>query len=232
MEAVTPPTRDRDVASQLRELSNGRTPKKRKKMRAAWISFVGRIVAQVIGAAASVVIAVLVLERLQTPASRPSGNEADKAAPVSATAARTAGDASIAVLPFDNYSGDPAQDYFVNSLTEALIADFAQIDNLRVVSRTSVMRYRGERKSLPQIAGELNVDLVVEGSMVRAGDRVRITAQLIDATTDVHLWARTYDRIWGDVLTLQEEVATEVGKALEQWMSSSRPPHRAIVAAR
>jgi len=99
---------------------------------------------------------------------------------------------SIAVLPLENLSGDPAQEFFADGMTDALITDLAQVGSLRVISRTSVMQYKGARKLLPQIAADLMVEAVVEGTVARAGDRVRITAQLIEAGTDRHLWAKTY----------------------------------------
>ncbi|HXE91194.1 MAG TPA: protein kinase [Terriglobales bacterium] len=117
---------------------------------------------------------------------------------------------SIAVLPLANLSGDPEQEYFADGMTEALITDLAQISALRVISRTSVMEYKGAKKPLPQIARELNVDAVVEGSVQRSGGRVRISAQLIEAQTDRHLWARSYERQLSDVLTLQEELARSI----------------------
>ncbi|HEY3204735.1 MAG TPA: protein kinase [Thermoanaerobaculia bacterium] len=117
---------------------------------------------------------------------------------------------SLAVLPLANLTADSGEDYFVDGMTEALIADLAKIEALRVISRTSVMRYKGTRKPLPEIARELNVDAVVEGSVLRSGDRVRITAQLIDAPTDRHLWAESYERGMRDVLTLQSEIARAI----------------------
>ncbi|HET9251923.1 MAG TPA: protein kinase [Candidatus Eisenbacteria bacterium] len=117
---------------------------------------------------------------------------------------------SLVVLPLVHLSGDPEQEYFADGMTEALITDLAQIADLRVVSRTSAMRYKGTSKPLPEIARELQVDAVVEGTVARFGDRVRITAQLIDATTDRHLWARAYERDLRDVLGLQGEVAAAI----------------------
>jgi TolB-like protein/DNA-binding winged helix-turn-helix (wHTH) protein/Tfp pilus assembly protein PilF len=114
---------------------------------------------------------------------------------------------SIAVLPLENLSGDPSEEFFVDGVTEQLITDLARVGSLRVISRTSVMRYKGTRKGLPEIARELNVDAIVEGSVIRSGQRVRITAQLVQASTDQHLWAETYDRDLGDILKLQGEVA-------------------------
>jgi TolB-like protein/DNA-binding winged helix-turn-helix (wHTH) protein/Flp pilus assembly protein TadD len=117
---------------------------------------------------------------------------------------------SIAVLPLENLSGDPAQEYFADGMTEALINNLAQIRALKVISRTSALRYKGNNKSLPEIARELNVDAVITGSVQRSGARVRVTAQLIHAATDAHLWARNYERDLTDVLKLESEVARAV----------------------
>ena len=122
---------------------------------------------------------------------------------------------SIAVLPLENLSGDPDQEYFADGMTEALIADLARIGALRVVSRRSAMRYKGARQSLPEIARELGVDAIVEGSVLRAGDRVRITAELIEASTDRHLWAERYERDMRDVLAIQSEVAQAIAREVQ-----------------
>jgi eukaryotic-like serine/threonine-protein kinase len=122
---------------------------------------------------------------------------------------------AIAVLPLANLSRDPEQDYFVDGMTEEIITDLAQIGALRVISRTSAMRYKGSDKPLPEIARELNVDALVEGSVMRAGDRVRITAQLIHAATDQHLWAKSYERDVSDVLALQSEVARAIAEEVQ-----------------
>jgi len=119
---------------------------------------------------------------------------------------------SIAVLPLENFSGDSSQDYFVDGMTDELITDLAKISALRVTSRTSVMRYKGTTKGLPEIARELNVDGIVEGSVTRSGNRVRITAQLLYAPNDQHLWAETYERDLGDVFRLQSEVAQAIAQ--------------------
>jgi len=119
---------------------------------------------------------------------------------------------SIAVLPLDNLSGDPSEEFFADGMTDQLITDLAGIGSLRVISRTSVMPYKGTKKGLPEIARELNVTAIVEGSVVRSGQRVRVTAQLIQAPTDQHLWAETYDRDLGDVLKLQGEVAYAIAQ--------------------
>jgi TolB-like protein/Flp pilus assembly protein TadD len=117
---------------------------------------------------------------------------------------------SLAVLPLQNLSGDKDQEYFADGMTDELITDLAQMSELRVISRTSVMHYKGTAKTLPQIGRELGADAVVEGSVFRAGGRVRITAQLIDARTDRHLWAHEYERDLQDVLQLQDEVARDI----------------------
>jgi len=122
---------------------------------------------------------------------------------------------SIAVLPLENLSGDPEQDYFADGMTESLIGDLAKLGSLRVISRTSVMRYKGVQRALPEIADELRVDAVVEGSIQLMGERVRIHAQLIDARTDHHLWAEQYDRDVRDVLTLQREVTRAIAREIE-----------------
>jgi TolB-like protein/Flp pilus assembly protein TadD len=122
---------------------------------------------------------------------------------------------SLAVLPLANLSGDAEQEYFADGMTEELIATLGKLSALRVISRTSVMRYKKTDKPLPQIAKELNVDAVIEGSVLRAGNRVRITAQLIQASTDRHLWAETYDRDLRDILALQSEVARAIASEIK-----------------
>ena len=135
----------------------------------------------------------------------------------SATDSTTAGIRSMAVLPLDNLSHDAAEDYFADGMTDELITELGQIAVLRVISRTSIMQYKRTHKSLPQIARELNVDAVVEGTVLRSGDRVRITAQLIRAPIDKHLWAHSYEGDLRDVLTLQENVAKDIaGEILAQ----------------
>jgi TolB-like protein/DNA-binding winged helix-turn-helix (wHTH) protein len=122
---------------------------------------------------------------------------------------------SLAVLPFENLTGDPEQDYFADGMTDALTTDLAQIRALRVISRTSAMQHKSPKKSRPQIARELGVDAVVEGAVARSSGRVRVTAQLIHAATDRHLWAQSYDRELRDVLTLQREVAGAIARSIQ-----------------
>ena len=131
---------------------------------------------------------------------------------LSRRAAATPSVHSIAVLPLANFSGDPNQEYFADGMTDELITDLAKIGGVRVISRTSVMRYKGTSKGLPEIARELNVDGIIEGSVTRSGQRVRITAQLLYGPTDKHLWAETYDRDLGDVLSLQSDVAQAIAQ--------------------
>ena len=122
---------------------------------------------------------------------------------------------SVAVLPLHNLSGDTAQDYFVDGMTEELIANLAKVEKLRVISRTSVMHYKGTKKLLREIARELNVDSIVEGSVLRSGERVRITVQLIRAATDQHLWAESYEKDLTDILAAQAEAARAIVAEIE-----------------
>jgi TolB-like protein/DNA-binding winged helix-turn-helix (wHTH) protein len=119
---------------------------------------------------------------------------------------------SIAVLPLENLSGDPAQEYFVDGMTDALITDLAQISSVRIISRTSSMQYKQTKKSLPEIARELNVDGIVEGTVQRSSDRVRITAQLIQGISDKHLWANSYERDMRDVFALERDVTEDIAR--------------------
>jgi TolB-like protein/DNA-binding winged helix-turn-helix (wHTH) protein/tetratricopeptide (TPR) repeat protein len=138
---------------------------------------------------------------------------------------------SLAVLPLENLSGDPEQEYFAEGMTDELITTLGQVSALRVISRTSVMRYKDTKEPLPQIARELNVDAIVEGSVLRSGDRVRITANLLYAPADRHLWSETYERDLGDVLALQSDVARAIVKQIrvkvtpqeQVRLSSARP---------
>ena len=138
---------------------------------------------------------------------------------------------SIAVLPLDNLSGDSSHDYFADAMTDELITDLAKVGALRVTSRTTITMYKHTNKTLPEIARELQVDGIVEGSIVRSGQRVRITAQLIHAPVDQHLWAETYERQLGDALRLQSDVAQAITQQVraqltpevKQQFSGTRP---------
>jgi TolB-like protein/Flp pilus assembly protein TadD len=129
---------------------------------------------------------------------------------------------SIAVLPLDNLSGDPSQDYFADAMTDELITNLAKVGSLRVTSRTTVTLYKHTNKKLSEIARELNVDGIVEGSVVRSGQRVRVTAQLIRASTDQHLWAETYERDLGDALALQSDVASAIAQQVQAQLTSDQ----------
>jgi eukaryotic-like serine/threonine-protein kinase len=128
---------------------------------------------------------------------------------------------SLVVLPLENLSGDPQQEYFADGMTDALIGDLAKIGSLHVISRTSAMHYKGTKKSLPEIARELKVDAVVEGTVQRAGDRVGIRVQLIQAATDRHLWVETYERDLRDVLGLQSEIAHAIAREIQAKITSA-----------
>jgi TolB-like protein len=149
-----------------------------------------------------------------------AGWEMEAGAPPPGTVAASAeGDGaaiqSLAVLPFESYSEAGTPDYFSAGMHEAVVAELSQITSLRVVSRTSVMRYAGARKSAPEIARELGVQGVVEGSVLRAGNRVRITVQLIHGPSDRHLWANSYERELSDVIALQSEVAQAIAREIQ-----------------
>ena len=190
--------------------------RKKDKVRSAWISFVGRIVAQIVGAAATVALGLTVLHKYPARDIRPPSGESSALARPSApvTAARPAGEISIAVLPLEDFSADREHEPFTDGMTEALITSLWKTDRLHVISRTSSMHFKGQRKGLREIARELGVRWVVEGSVARAGERVRISAQLIDADTDEPAWAESYDRSATDVLALQAEVANAIARAV------------------
>ncbi|MDH3611702.1 MAG: hypothetical protein OEU90_06690 [Gammaproteobacteria bacterium] len=163
----------------------------------AWSRDLGRKARRYVGASALAVLIVAVLVWLV-----PSEPEAPYSPPASPDGIK-----ALAVLPLDNLSADPDQDYFAAGMTEALIAELSELAAFKVISRTSVMRYKGTSKTLPEIASELGVDAIVEGSVLRSGNRVRITAQLIEAATDHHLWADSFEGNMQDVLALQGDAA-------------------------
>jgi TolB-like protein len=198
--------------------------RKKDKVRSAWISFIGRIVAQVVGAIASVALGLIVLSRyhIQEKASATEDTPVTTAAPPPAAtpstsdhlarhrASRASGALALAVMPLQDFSKGAAHTYFADGVTEALITELAQVKGLQVTSRTSSMAYKATTKSLPEIARELGVDLILEGSVVQDQAQVRVTAQLIDADTDQHLWARSYNRPIRNLLPVQAEVAKRI----------------------
>jgi len=140
---------------------------------------------------------------------------------VKATAPKTGLDPKrIAVLPFANMSPDPADEYFADGMTEEMISSLSRISGLKIIARTSVMGYRGGQKKIPEIAKELDVGTIMEGSVRKSGDKLRITAQLIDATTNEHLWVESYDRELKDVFAIQTEVASKVAEGLSMRLFS------------
>ena len=137
-------------------------------------------------------------------------------------ASASGGIRSLAVLPLQNFSGNPEQDYLSDGMTEALIARLSSIRALRVISRTSAMQFKNTRKSVPAIGKELNVDALIEGSVLRSGDKIRVTVQLIRADTDEHLWSGTYDRELQDVLALQSDVTQGIAGHIETAVTGAR----------
>jgi TolB-like protein/class 3 adenylate cyclase/Tfp pilus assembly protein PilF len=158
-----------------------------------------------------------------SPPDVPSPSGSQRSFPASATPN------SIAVLPFANLSADPTNEYFSDGITEEILTALAKLGDLKVISRTSVMRYKGTTKSAREIGNELQVRAVLEGSVRRAGERVRITAQLIEASTDAHLWAESYDRDLVDIFAIQTDVAERIVEALRVQLS---PRERARIAER
>jgi TolB-like protein/DNA-binding winged helix-turn-helix (wHTH) protein/Tfp pilus assembly protein PilF len=132
---------------------------------------------------------------------------------------------SLAVLPLENLSGDQAQEYFADGMTDELITDLASIARIRVISRTSTTHYKGTRKTIPEIARELNVDAVVEGSVGRSANKVRIRAQLVRAVPEEHLWARSYERDFPDVLSLQRDVAKAIASEIKTHLTAQEREH-------
>ena len=190
--------------------------KKKDKVRSAWISFVGRIIAQFVGAVATVALGVVVLHTYAAPDSPAPSREETGAVPqvVPVSYPRPDGEVSLAVLPLENYSPGVERGSFADGMTEELITVLSKVENLRVISRTSTMQFKGQRKSLREISRQLGVQWIVEGSIARVGKRVRITAQLINADTDLHLWAESYDRPITDVLDLQADAAAVISEAI------------------
>jgi TolB-like protein/Tfp pilus assembly protein PilF len=137
---------------------------------------------------------------------------------------------SLAVLPLKNMTGDPSQEYFADGMTDALIGRLSSIHDLRVISRTSVMRFKNPQISVPEIAKALQVDAIVEGSVMRDGNRIRVTAQMIRASTDEHFWSETYDRELRDVFTLQSELAQSIAEKVEG--TATGEEHKRLAAAR
>ncbi len=186
-----------DLAADLEEVRSAPAPAGAEAHRfVAW-----RRAALVVSALALLGLAAWLAMRRSSPGEKP------------ASAARPI--ASLAVLPLDNLSGDPDEEYFADGMTDELIGNLASIGALKVISRTSVMRYKGTEKTVPEIARELGVDAIVEGTLMRSGERLRLRAQLIDARSDSHLWTASYERDVADVLALQAELARAITDEIE-----------------
>lgn len=183
---------------------------KKRKVRGSWISFGGRIVAQVIGAIASITLALTFLQP------SPASSTAVSAATVATTRlvrpipTRDPKHLTIAVLPLANLSGSATHDYLAEGVTQALIADLAQVKALQVISRTSVLAYARAPKPMTQVAEELGANIVIEGAVVRDGDQLRVSVQLIDGARDQHVWARNYDRVLTDRMALDRELLPQI----------------------
>jgi TolB-like protein len=186
-----------------------RLAKRRAKVRSAWISFAGRIVAQILGAAATVGFALIVLGR-NVPAS--DGNDvAFAGTPVAiGLSGPVAGRPTVAVLPFHTFAATPDHDHMAGALTDLLVSELAQQNEISVTSATSSMRFQGGLATVPEIGRQLGVTHIVEGSITVASGRARVIAQLIDAGSDRHVWARSYETTLDDALAVESRVAKEI----------------------
>lgn len=194
--------------------------KKRAKIRSAWISFVGRIVAQLMGAVATISLGLMLVQKYHGPIAAPAASAAESAQPgIMPVRLVTPGESSLAVLPLQNVSAD-GETSFARGMTDALISDLARLDSVRVVSRTSSAVYEKEGRSIPQVARELGVDFIVEGSVTKAEGRVRITLRLIDARRDEHLRVESYDRPLRQILTVQADVARAMARAVRDALAA------------
>lgn len=191
--------------------------KHRAKVRSAWISFAGRIVAQILGAAATVGFALVVLGSESTPP--------DAASAVTVPSPSHAGHPqlarpTVAVLPFQTYAVTADHNHMAGAITDLLVTELAQQKEIGVTSLTSTMRYRGASATVPEIGQQLGASHIVEGSVAVASGRARVIAQLIDAASDKHLWARSYETTVDDALELERriagEIARDVTRALEE----------------
>jgi len=207
--------------------------KKRAKVRSAWISFVGRIVAQIMGAVATISLGLILVQKYHAPAAAPPPAPPPQIVPHAAVPVRlvTPGELSLAVLPLRDVSAD-GEESFARGMTDALITDLVRLDAVRVVSRTSSAIYEKERRSLPEIARELGVDFIVDGSVTKAEGRVRIVARLIDARSDEHLLAESYERPLRQVLAVQADVARAIARAVKITLASASHASPGVVSRR
>jgi TolB-like protein len=193
--------------------------KRKAKVRSAWISFAGRIVAQILGAAATVGFALVVFNGQPEK----SGSIAEARPAQSARTGTTAGTnrPTVAVLPFHVYASATEHTHIAGGLTDLLVTELANGGRLSVTSTTSSMRFQSPASTLPEIGRQLGVSHIVEGSITIAGKRARINAQLIDAASDQHVWARSYDAQLDDVLALEASLASEIAREVRAALSAA-----------
>ena len=198
--------------------------RKKDKVRSAWIAFTSRILAQLVGAGVSIVLGLMIVDR-RMPAARHDAVPAASQAPAVARIANSTTDArpSIAVLPLADHSPGGSNG-FAEALTDALTAALAQRPGLRVISRTSAAGLRADGRTLPEIARALQVDAVIEGSVLRSGERLRVTANLVDGRTDEHLWAGVLERDGSDVIALQADVVDAIADGAQSILGTPGAP--------
>ena len=205
--------------------------KKRAKVRSAWISFVGRIVAQIMGAVATISLGLILVQKYQAPAAAPLAPAPVQSPSVLPVRVATPGEVALAVLPLEDVSVD-AESSFARGLTAALITDLVQLDGIRVVSRTSSAAYGKTGRLVPQIARELGVDYIVEGTVTRVEGRVRIEVWLVDARRDENLLAQSYVRPLRPALTVQADVARAIAQGVRITLASTSPAAPGVVSRR
>ena len=207
--------------------SKDKASKKRKKVRSVWISFVGRIVAQFVGSAATILLGLVLLHKYQQlPEDRVSETPVRATTDsrvTSAHTARSSSELSLAVLPLLDLGAAASRPFVADSMTEVLTTDLAQVPRLHVISRTTAMSTKGQQRPLAEIASTLGVRYVLEGSVIQTDDRIRVTAQLIDAARDEHVWARRYDVAARDLLGAQAQVAGQIVRDVTAVMQKGGP---------
>jgi TolB-like protein len=206
--------------------------KKRAKVRSAWIAFVGRIVAQIMGAVATISLGLMVVQKYHTPAAAP----AVAPAPVESHAVLpsrlvTPGEVSLAVLPLEDLSPD-GESSFARGMTDALITDLVQLDGIRVVSRTSSAAQGRAGRLVPQIANELGVDYIVDGTVTREDGRVRVAVRLVDARRDENLLAHAYIRPLRPTLAIQAELARTIARGVRTTLATTTSAAPGVVSRR